>query len=118
MAYLIDAMPSSTSSDNEWVTWHKALVREIGQEKANIALARTWKLRNAGEGVANTNYLRDYLGEQGIDIDGGVIGNITDGIRGFYSGVGGSLSGFGSMLLIGAIIGIVIIGFMAWKGMK
>ena len=117
MSYLTDILPHSGSDDNEWVQFHKALLWEgFSQGEANNIWLRAWNARASDD--ANTHYLRNYFDTQGIDISGGVISNLTDNVRNGFSGIGTGISSFGSLVLIGAIIGVAIIGFISYKAIK
>lgn len=117
MSYITDILPHSTSDDNEWVEFHKALLDEgFARNEANTIWLKAWNAR-ASES-ANTYYLRGYFDSQGIDISGGSLSNVTDNIRNTWTGIGSSLSGFGSMVLIGSLIGVGIIGFIAYRAIK
>ncbi|OJJ16749.1 hypothetical protein BKI52_33110 [marine bacterium AO1-C] len=117
MANTIDNIPHESSSDDHWITWHKALRKRYGKNNANMLLSQAWEER--GEDYANTYQLRTYLKSQGIEIDGtNILSGLTDSAKNTWGSVNKGFSGIGSSVMIGVLIVIAIIGFTTYQAIK
>lgn len=76
----IATIPNINSTDEQWISWHKTLKRELGKFNANDTFMRAWNQRKNESALfgskANTSKLREYLKKEGVSLSG-------DGYLGF-----------------------------------
>lgn len=110
-------MPNSTSSDQEWISWHQSMRKKYGKKNANQLFAERWNARKPKS--SNTGQLRDYMKDQGVVIDSGtLLGDIRDTGTGIMDKVGSVLpyiGGYGVALLI---VPILLTSIVVWQAMK
>lgn len=78
-------IPNSRSPAEAWIQWHRDLKRTFGRRQANSIWVYAWSKRGGINSPANTRNLRNYMSGEGVDVS-----------RTSLSGVGDSLSNFGS----------------------
>lgn len=61
-------LPSSTSTAEEWITWHKQLKKWFSKQEANAYFVRFWNQRAGASSSADTHTIRDYMRTQGVDL--------------------------------------------------
>lgn len=71
-------IPTKTSSDGEWLEWYKLMKSSFGKKTARIRFVNAWNKRGGKDSTANTNNLRTEMEKDGVVIESGVIGTITD----------------------------------------
>lgn len=74
----VQGLPTLESGGDEWIQWHKTLKSAMGKKQANIVWLKAWSMRAGKGSSASTKSLRDYIAEQGIDIDKTTIESIGD----------------------------------------
>jgi hypothetical protein len=112
----IDTIPSTSSTDNQWIEWHKTLRREIGKANANSVFLEAWERRRI-EGLlgskANTGVLRSYAEDQGMEIsaDGALkyAMNTWDDVTGFFEGATKIGAYFTFFIILLILIPVVIL---------
>jgi len=106
----INTIPTSKSSSDEWIEWHKSLKSRFGRKKANKLFIHAWEKRAGAGSDASTVSLREYMEKQGLQIDTSAWEDITD----FGSGVADFIgSGFTMMKWAGIVTGVIILGGVA-----
>lgn len=96
-------IPTASSSDEQWMTWHKALKRVFGKKTANQIWSYAWSKRGGTDVKANTTKLSNYMEKQGVDFERTSWQEFGEGISDF----GSSWSSF--MKWTGIIVGGVIL---------
>jgi hypothetical protein len=78
----VNIVPTRSSNSDEWIFWHQSLKKRYGKATANLLWVKAWNKRGQSAesyfGGPNTVRLRNYLEEQGIQIEGGLIGYYSD----------------------------------------
>jgi len=101
----VENIPKDGSTQEEWISWHKALKSNFGAQNANALWIKAWK--KYGSPGANTNDLRTYASNQGIEIS-------RDAWQTIYDKGIGITDYFGSFFQVakymGIALGVVIIG--------
>lgn len=87
-------IPTSNSTAQEWIQWHKALDSYLGLKKANYLFTIAWSKRGGTSVRGNTSELRNYLKDKGLSIETNGIQDLTD----FTENIGDKL---GTMFTIG-----------------
>ena len=95
-------VPSSNSTDEQWIEYRKALGSYFGRKKANQWFTKTWSLRGGTSVRGNTVALRDYLQSVGLKIETTGVQDVLD----FGDDVGDSI---GNALNMGKWAGITIL---------
>ena len=114
----VSNIPTFTSTDSEWIAWHKALTKEFGKKQANFTFLQAFNAR-ANDETANTSTLRSYAKSQGLEIEGAYIGSgIYDYVGATGEGIGSAFSSIGNSMMIGAVIVVLLFGFAMYKLMK
>ena len=80
-------IPTSRSSDQEWILWHKSLKQMFGKKEANKIFLFAWSKRGGVDIPANTRELSNYLEKNGIDVERSTLDNISEGVMDFGSGI-------------------------------
>ena len=101
----IASIPNSSSKQEEWINWHKALKSNFGTQNANSLWVKAWK--KFGSPEANTGDLRTYLKSQGITIDSSKWDSIVDAGAGVTDFIG---SYFHVAKYFGIGLGIIVVG--------
>jgi hypothetical protein len=79
MAYAsVQNIPTRNDTDAVWINWYKDLKTTLSNKQANDVFSRAWSGQNASSSSANTAYLREFMKKNGIEIDGGLIGEFAD----------------------------------------
>lgn len=103
----VKILPTKNSSDQEWLSWYLDLKNLIGTKKANRIFTMLWNNEDGYNSDANSVYLRDEMEGYGVEIAGGVIGDVAD----FFSTAKGYFGGFftaGKWISI-ALAGVVVV---------
>lgn len=98
-------IPNLDSNSQNWIDWHKYLLKSFGRKDANEIFMQHWQ--NIGQNSdANDSSLRAYMSSQGVNISGeyGVFSWATDAGTSASQGFGKVSSSFS--------IGIIIIVLM------
>lgn len=72
-------IPTSESTADIWVNWHKSLRKWFNKTEANTHWLRFWQQRAGVGSTANTHALREYMEKQGMSLTTDTWGEITDG---------------------------------------
>jgi len=62
-------VPKASSSDEQWMTWHKSLKKTFGKKTANQIWSMAWSKRGGTDVRANTTKLSNYMEKQGVDFE-------------------------------------------------
>jgi hypothetical protein len=89
-------IPTASSSDEQWIAWHKKLKKPFNKKIANEVFLYAWSKRGGVDSKANTRKLSNYLESQGIDIERSTLDNIGEGI----ADVGSGILSFGKWMII------------------
>jgi hypothetical protein len=89
-------IPTASSSDEQWIAWHKKLKKPFNKKIANEVFLYAWSKRGGVDSKANTRKLSNYLESQGIDIERSTLDNIGEGIV----DVGSGILSFGKWMII------------------
>jgi hypothetical protein len=121
--------PDTWWSCEDWIQWHRLLVRKFGKEKAKIAWDYAFAKSGMGSGnldcrTFNSNF-RSYVAQWGLDPFAGAgvftpILKLYGGAADTVSNVGGLFSGTKGKVITYTLIGIlVVIGTMVvYKKLK
>jgi hypothetical protein len=106
--------PSVTSSDSEWIQWHKDLKNVFGKKEANSLFVAYWAKRSGTTFKANTNELRSYAKSQGIKVEGQLLSGVLDSAYDVVDGLGdvlkvGKYAAIGLGLVLVVAIGMLVI---------
>jgi hypothetical protein len=71
-------IPTSESTSDIWVNWHKSLRKWFNKTETNTHWLRFWQQRAGAGSTADTYALREYMGEQGVNLTTDSWGEITD----------------------------------------
>jgi hypothetical protein len=86
---ILSNTPTGKSTAGDWINFHESLTSVIGKKNANEVFKSYWS--KLGNNSANTGELRNYLKDNGINLESGnYIGNIVD----FSYDIGDSFSSF------------------------
>lgn len=98
-------IPTSDSTSEQWVTWHKALRKWFTKNEANTHWLRFWQQRSGAGTKADTYDLREYMRSQDVDLTTTTMGEVTDM-------AGGIVEFFTDSINIARIIlvGVVVVG--------
>lgn len=69
-------IPSEASTDQQWINWHGSAKSRYGKKTANILFMEAWQKRMSSD--SNTVALRNYLENQGIKVESGVLNYTAD----------------------------------------
>lgn len=94
--------PSVTSSDSDWIQWHKDLKSYFGKKTANSLFMAYWQKRSGTTYKSNTTELRRYAASQGMKVEGQILSGIIDSSYDFVDGIG-------DILKVGKTATIVIV---------
>ena len=95
-------IPLASSSDQEWINWHKQLDRWFKRNEANLWFVKGWNHRGGGSMAANTERLQKYMKRKGIDpVTGSLAKPSTNWIA-----------------WVGVTVGVVGLSYFAVKYMK
>lgn len=103
-------IPTTRSSSNEWILWHKSLKQMFGKKEANIIWSYAWSKRGGVDVSANDRTLSNYMESQGVDIERSTLDEIGEGVLDFGEGI----LDFGKWLIIIplGIAGIILIAIL------
>jgi hypothetical protein len=106
--------PSVTSSDSEWIQWHKDLKSVFGKKTANSLFVKFWSKRSGTTFKANTNELRSYAKSQGIKVDGQILSGVVDSAYDVVDGLGdvlkvGKYAAIGLVAVLAIAVGMLVI---------
>jgi|TARA_B100001094_G_scaffold275984_1_gene283880 hypothetical protein len=96
-------IPTNQSSFSTWIEWHKSLKSCVGKSQAN----QLWMMNFDKEMPGDSVELREYMEEQGVQLDRDVLDRLTDTGKGVFDFIGNSIN-FGST--ISKIIVLIIVG--------
>lgn len=100
---VITSMPTKSSSGEAWIEWHKKMKRTLGKKNANLTWVKAWDLRGGKNSNASTNSLRNYMKDEGVEVDKTTLQSVTD--------FGGDALDFvGGVFNVGKLIFLVVIG--------
>lgn len=105
-------IPNVNSSDVQWIAWYKLLKKRYGKKNANDLFLSAWARRRGSSDFlsgtkANTTNLRNFLEDQGIQIDGdGLMSYPADLIDNIETGI---TTAFGVTKTVFIILSILII---------
>lgn len=109
-------VPTSTSTDTEWLQWYKDLKRYFGKKTANTVFDKAWTKRGSED--ANTNQLRSYLSDNGYEIKTGTLGKLTDNYYNVLDTVGGVFKAGKVVIIVGTVVGTIGIVYIIYKILK
>lgn len=103
-------IPTASSTDYEWIGWHKQLKKVFGKKMANDIWLYAWSKRGGIDAKANTVTLSNYLEKQGIDIERSRLDNLGEDL----SDAADSFVNFTKWLIIIplGIAGVVLIAIL------
>jgi len=107
-ASVIDSIPSMNSKFEDWIQWHKNLKAQFGKKLANSEWIKGWKIR--GSSSANKTGLREYLADEGIQIDESAWDEVMDlgvGVTDFF----GDVFSVGKYVTLGIVV--IVVGGLA-----
>ena len=111
-------IPTSDSTAEIWVNWHKALREWFAKNEANTHWLRFWNQR-AGAGTdADTVNLRAYMREQGVDLTTTTLGQVTDSVAGVFDWFSDTINMTRIIIVIAAVTGIGLIAFFIISSTK
>lgn len=99
-------IPTATSTDHQWISWHGQLKKVFGKKQANDVFLYAWSKRGSTDSKANTNALSNYAEKNGFDIERSTLSNIGEGISDFAGGFGSVMKWvwIGSLSIVGLIL--------------
>lgn len=104
-------IPTSESSSEQWINWHKALRKWFNKNEANTHWLRFWQQRSGPGSVADTYDLREYMRKQDVDLTTTTFGEVTDAAGGVVDWFSDTIN-ITRIILVGtAIIGISLVVF-------
>ena len=71
-------IPSSSSSAEEWIAWHKQLKKWFSKTEANGYYVKFWNQRAGAGSSADTHSLREYMRTQGVELTTDWTGSFSD----------------------------------------
>ncbi|CAG5082269.1 hypothetical protein [Parvicella tangerina] len=71
-------IPNSTSSAEEWISWHKQLKKWFSKTEANAYFVKFWNQRAGAGTQADTHSLREYMSSQGVELTTDWTGELSD----------------------------------------
>lgn len=71
-------IPNSTSSSEEWISWHKQLKKWFSKTETNAYFVKFWNQRAGAGTQADTHSLRDYMSSQGVELTTDWTGELSD----------------------------------------
>ena len=100
-------IPTASSTDAQWISWHKKLKKVFGKKPANDIFLYAWSKRGGVDGKANTNTLSNYAEKNGFDIERSTLANIGEGI----SDTAGAVFGVMKWVWIGSLVigGLILV---------
>ena len=110
MAVKIDPsqnVPSASSSDEQWMTWHKSLKKTFGKKTANQIWSMAWAKRGGTDVRANTTKLSNYMEKQGVDFERTNWAEIGESFTDFGSGMASFIKWSG--VIVGGLILLILI---------
>lgn len=103
-------IPTRSSQAAEWINWHKELRAYFGKTAANALFLKAWNLRGGKSSDANTDDLRAYLRDNGIEIDKSLTASVVDTAEGAFDKISGIFHiGQTTALVVGAAILIPVV---------
>ena len=105
---LIREIPTASSNDLVWMAWYDALKKEFGKKKAVGLFTSNWNAQQIQTGgITNTDTLRNHFKKDGVEIDGGIIGNAKDKVDSIADFIGDYLV---MAKYLGLGLGVIIVG--------
>ena len=108
-------IPTSESTADIWVNWHKSLRKWFNKNEANTHWLRFWQQRAGAGSTADTHSLREYMEKQGVDLTTTTLGNITDGAADVVEWIGDTIN-ITRIIVVGTVV--VGIGLIAYYIIK
>ena len=108
-------IPTSESTADIWVNWHKSLRKWFSKTEANTHWLRFWQQRAGSGSEADNHSLRVYMEKQGVDLTTNALGNITDGVASAAEWIGDSIN-ITRIIIVGTVVlGVGLIAFYIIK---
>lgn len=100
-------VPTASSSDEQWMTWHKALKKTFGKKTANQIWSMAWSKRGGTDVKANTTKLSNYMEKQGVDFERTNWQELGESFTDFGSGMASFIKWGG--IIIGGLVLLILI---------
>lgn len=104
-------IPTSDSTAEQWVTWHRSLKKWFSKNEANEHWLRFWNQRAGAGSGADTHDLRSYMESQGVNITTTVWGDVTDGTMNVVEWGAETFTWARGLIIGGVIVGMGLIAF-------
>lgn len=104
-------IPTSSSSAEEWVVWHKALKRWFSKNEANQYWVNFWNQRAGAGSDADVNSLRAYMKSQDVKLVTDTSGDITDTVVKATDWFASGIDTTRTLLFGGVILGMGLIAY-------
>jgi hypothetical protein len=103
-------IPTASSTDEQWISWHGQLKKVFGKKTANDIWLYAWSKRGGVNSNANTNRLSNYLEGNGIDIERSTLANIGEGVSDTFSAIGTGFKWAGIIIL--GVAGVILVSIL------
>jgi len=111
-------IPSSVSSPEEWIIWHKNLKRWFSRKEANGHFVRLWNQRAGAGSEADQHSIRDYMKSQGVELATDWGGAFSDSAIGVADWIGTGLNWTRAIIIGSTILGGVMISYYFYVQIK
>lgn len=111
-------IPTSNDPAENWIAWHRLLLKWFSKDDANAQWVRFWSQRGGAGTKADTYDLRFYMRKQGVDITTDVGGEITDAAKGVANWFADSFNAIRYLIFGVVIIAIGIATFYVISNIK
>lgn len=104
-------IPTSDTTAEQWVIWHKSLRKWFSKNEANDIWLRFWNQRAGAGSSADLHSLRSYMETQGVNITSNLAGDIADTTMDVIDWTVGTINWARGLAIGGIIIGFGLIAF-------
>lgn len=104
-------IPTSNSTAEQWVNWHKLLKKWFSKQEANQRWLAFWGQRAGAGSSADTHDLRVYMESQGVELTTTSAGELTDGAYKVANWFEQTASGVRFIVLGAVVVGIGLVAF-------